>query len=276
MDFSNVVYGAIFAQLKIHPNFDENFIRHVVLNCLLSYRKKYPNHGDMIICCDGGNLWRADIFPYYKAGRKEGRDASSIDFTELFRIMKVIMNELKEFMPYHVIQINKAESDDIIAVLANSFEERTVIISNDKDFYQLQKKKHVKQFCPLKQDNGSKGEVVDADPAQSLFEKIVRGDGGDGVPNIKSKGSSFMDKTRQKSIFSKELIEWSKTKTVPAEFQERFEENTKLIDLDYIPNDIHHQILDAYDSSTKNPRNKMVPYFMAKGLKLLMEEISSF
>ena len=54
----------------------EDMVRHMVLNSLRSYRTKFYNdYGELVICYDGRNYWRKEIFPYYKQNRKKSRES---------------------------------------------------------------------------------------------------------------------------------------------------------------------------------------------------------
>ena len=64
---------------------NEDMVRHMVLNSLRSYRSKfYDEYGELVICYDGRNYWRREIFPFYKQNRKVAPMATepSNSFTE--------------------------------------------------------------------------------------------------------------------------------------------------------------------------------------------------
>ena len=74
LDYSQIALSNIIVQ-KLN---DENMIRHMILNSIRMYNKKYRNeYGQMVICADGMNTWRREYFPEYKANRKKSRDATS-------------------------------------------------------------------------------------------------------------------------------------------------------------------------------------------------------
>ena len=65
---------------------NEDMIRHMVLNSIRMYNKKYRDqYGQMVICCDGSNYWRKEFFPNYKGARKKKREDDSLDWPEIFR-----------------------------------------------------------------------------------------------------------------------------------------------------------------------------------------------
>ena len=67
IDYNQIALSNIIVQ-KLN---DENMIRHMILNSIRMYNKKYrAQYGQMVICCDGMNTWRKQYFPQYKAARK--------------------------------------------------------------------------------------------------------------------------------------------------------------------------------------------------------------
>ncbi len=206
VDFNQIALSNIFVQ-KLN---DENMIRHMILNSLRMYNSKYrKEYGNMVICCDAGNTWRKEYFPFYKANRKKSRDKSDLDFNEIFRILNLVREEISANLPYKLIQIDGCEADDIIATLAMETQEfgkdeKVMIISSDKDFIQLQKYGNVSQFSPMQ-----KKSVTDKNPRMYLFEHVIRGDSGDGIPNILSSDDTFVtDGKRQTPVSKKKIEHW--------------------------------------------------------------------
>jgi hypothetical protein len=111
-------------------------------------------------------------------------------------------------------------------------------------------------------------------------EHIIRGDKGDGIPNFLSSDNVFALGERQKTINSKKLSEWL-TKT-PEEFcinevmLRGYKRNQMLVDLDFIPETIQSNIIDAYENTTVGSRQKLFNYFIEKKLKNLFEVIQEF
>ena len=57
LDYSQIALANIIVQ-KID---DEELIRHMILNSIRMYNKKYRDeYGQMVICCDGFNTWRKE------------------------------------------------------------------------------------------------------------------------------------------------------------------------------------------------------------------------
>lgn len=282
LDFSNIIVGNIMVAHKI-PNEErtsEDFIRHLVLNSLRTYRTKYKDkYGEIVVCTDFHSSWRKEVFPPYKAHRKKNREKqdkeNGMDWSSLFQTINKIILEIDEFFPYKVIRVPHAEGDDVIAVLSKAFNEKSIIISSDKDFTQLQKYKNIKQFSPIQ-----KKMIPVSNPYKYLKEHIIRGDKGDGIPNILSADDCIVESVRQKPISKKKIELWMNEK--PEDFCkngmfEKWERNKKLIDFDCIPDELAKSIVSEYEKR-KSPQKQgqLLNYFISKRLKLLMGHIGDF
>jgi hypothetical protein len=257
---------------------DENLIRHMVLNSLRSYSKQFKSkYGDLVICCDSKTYWRREYFPFYKANRKKDREKSNLDWNLIFQTLNKIRDELKINFPYRVLDIEGAEADDVIGVLSArlSSNEDILILSSDKDFAQLQKYSSVSQYSPI-----LKRFIKNENPLSYLKEHIIRGDRGDGVPNFLSSDNVFVIGERQKVINKKRLTEWINSD--PIEFcvndtmLRGYKRNQTLVDLDYTPESIKSKIVDAYDNTKPNSRQKLLTYFIENRLKNLIPIIDEF
>ncbi len=256
---------------------NEDLLRHMVLNSLRAYKMKFgEKYGDLVICCDGRHYWRRDIFPFYKAGRKKDRAASTLDWTLIFETLNKIRDEIKEYFPYIVLDVNRAEADDIIAVLVQHVcpVENKLILSGDKDFMQLQQYSNVDQFAPVQ-----KKFLRTDSPQDFLKEHIIRGDRGDGIPNCLSSDDVLVRGERQKSISKKKLSGWMASD--PDDWNDSnqlrgYRRNEQLIDLEFVPQDLKEEILSQYTNAVSGDRSKLFNYFVKFKLKNLMEDIQEF
>lgn len=277
VDFNQVAISNLMINLKMNQleTVDENMLRHMILNSLRFNRTKFTeDYGELIICCDGRNTWRREVFPFYKRNRKKTRAASGYDWNHIFETLNKIRQELDERMPYKVVHLEKAEADDIIAVLAKQWskDEKVLILSGDKDFMQLQKYDNVKQYSPVQ-----KKFLRTDNPQEFLFEHIVRGDTSDGIPNCLSKDSTFVSGDRQTPITKKRVAEWmQKGKVDYKDGDIGFDRNQRLIDFEYIPEELAADIMRVFDEALDIPRNFVFPYFVDKRLSTLMEHIAEF
>lgn len=263
------------AQTRGEVSADVDMIRHMVMNSLRNYNKMFKKeYGSMVLCSDASDPWRRQVFPLYKYSRRKGRDEDQRDWTEIFNILHNIKQELKDNFPYVVLTLDNTEADDIIAVLCKEAKEKVMIISGDKDFIQLQKYTHVKQYAPIQK----KMIGEDIDPVVFLREQIIKGDRSDGIPNILSEDDIFTTDKKQAPITKKRLLEWSNIDNIPlgSETKKYYERNKTLIDLDEIPDRIYNNILNEYKSYKVNDRSQLLTYFIENKLKVMIENISDF
>lgn len=277
IDLNQVLLSGIMAQISDNKTqIEEGLVRHLVLNVLRSHIKTFKKeYGEVILCCDNRQYWRKEFFPYYKAGRKKARDKTDLNWQLIFDILGKIKQELKENFPYRVLDIDKAEADDIIGVLAPKFssQEKVLILSSDGDFLQLQAHKNIKQYNPA-----TKKFMVSKNPALELKEKIIKGDKGDGIPNITSPANCFVIEQRQKPITKGKLLQFLDEHY--SQYEETasigFSRNQTLIDLNCIPQDIKDSIFEAYNNTKPAPRVSLINYFMQNKLKNLIDVIEEF
>ena len=121
VDINQIMISNLMVTLsRDSMDLSEDLVRHMVLNSLRGHNKKFrKEYGEMVIACDSKNVWRRKVFPNYKAGRKANRAKSEHDWDVIFSILHNIKDEIKNFLPYKVIEIETAEADDIIATLVN-------------------------------------------------------------------------------------------------------------------------------------------------------------
>lgn len=282
IDFNQVMLAALFVSIGNHHNIDvdENMIRHMFLNSLRANRKKFTEEfGEIIICADGKNSWRREIYPYYKAGRRKSREESELDWGELFRIINLIRSELNEHFPYKVIHIDHCEADDIIGTIIhevgtelNTGGEQFLILSGDKDYIQLQKYANVKQYDPVR-----KKWIQNSNPDKYLMEHILKGDGGDGVPNVLSADNSIAIGERQKAMTAKrmELLLQGPEKMDELTLS-RYHRNKMMIDLHSVPQKYKDLIIQEYEKEKTVGRSQLFNFFVSKKLKNLLTDIQDF
>ena len=254
---------------------DEDMVRHMILNSLRMYRMKFcDEYGEIVLCYDSKHYWRRDYYPEYKASRKKGRDKSSNDWDAIFEVLNAVKAELKEFFPYKHLEVYGAEADDIIATLAGELEfdnGKTLILSGDKDFIQLQKFRNVTQYSPI-----TKKFVNGVDPYTYLDEHVLKGDSSDGVPNVLSPDNTFVDGIRQKPLSRKKIQSMIAGDFPNDEVKRNYQRNKKLIDLKESPPELYIDILKEYQEAPDGDRSKLLNYFTQKRLRNLVESIGEF
>lgn len=279
IDLNQVMISGLTAQISSNKikKLEEDLVRHLVLNSLRAQIKKFKSEfGEIILCCDNRTYWRKEFFPHYKACRKKAREKSDLDWNLIFAVLGELREDLKVNFPYKVIDVPKAEADDIIGTLTPrlSAHEKVLIVSSDGDFKQLHKYQNVKQYNPMLSVF-----VKSANPALELKEKIIRGDKGDGIPNILSLDTTFITETRQKSItspFLNEMLITNPNDIVDENIKRNWIRNETLIDLSKIPINIQNDIIQTYEETKPAPKQKLLKYFIEKRLNNLIECVDEF
>jgi hypothetical protein len=280
VDLNQVLLAGLMAQISNQKGIklEENLVRHMVLNILRMHLKTFRNeYGEVVLCCDNRKYWRKEFFPFYKAGRKATREKSTLDWHLIFELLTKFKQELKENFPYKVIDVEGAEADDIIGTLAPRFvaHQKILILSSDGDFLQLQRYgANIKQYNPVQ-----KKYIKSENPTNELKEKIIKGDKGDGIPNVLSSSDCFVRGVRQTTISKNKLDKMmSENYGVWEDENARigFSRNQTLIDLTLIPGDIKQKIINTYDETKPASKQKMFNYFIQYKLKNLMEVIEEF
>lgn len=234
--------------------------------------KLSSEYGEMVICCDGRKNWRKQTFPHYKASRKEKRKEKDQEALKLFyEVSNETIHILDQFLPFPVVKHDLLEGDDAIACLAMEFpEHKHIIVSSDRDFFQLHAKPNVQQYHPTEH----RLITPEGDPRKILLEHIIKGDSSDGIPNILMPSDFFInkqDRQRQKSI-TKVMLEspWGIIK----ENRARFKFNRMLIDFSKIPDEVRRIVVHQYMSA---PRNHMAySFFVENRMDSLVAESMLF
>ena len=278
IDYSQIALSNIIVQ-KLN---DESMIRHMILNSIRMYNKKHRDeYGQVVICADGMNTWRKEFFPEYKAHRKKNREESDQDWNEIFRILHTVRDEIRDYLPYKVVHMEGVEADDIIGTLTMQtqefgMDEPVMIISSDKDFIQLQKYKNVKQWSPIQ-----KKFVTDKNPRTYLFNHIMRGDSGDGVPNVLSADDTFISENSQTPLRQTRIDNWLENSdnlrdNMDEDTYRNYQRNKKLIDLTDIPENIQESIINNFNGQSKTPNMKVLNYLIKKRCNHLIEVVEEF
>ena len=254
---------------------EEDMVRHMILNSLRMYRMKFcEEYGELVLCYDSKHYWRRDYYPEYKHSRKKGRETSSNDWDAIFEVLNAIKAELKEFFPYKHLEVYGAEADDIIAALCGELEfdnGKTLILSGDKDFIQLQKFRNVTQYSPI-----TKKFVNGVDPDTYLSEHVLKGDSSDGIPNVLSPDNTFVDGLRQKPLSKKKIQAMVEGDFPNDEIRRNYQRNKKLIDLRESPSELYVECCASYHNAPDGDRSKLLNYFTQKRLRNLVESIGEF
>ena len=153
--------------------------------------------GNIIVLADGGSVYRKNLFPEYKANRKEKyKDQTDSEKKEFEVFMAEFANAFKriEDKGHLVIKQGGLEADDLAAWIVGKKKEFGIgdiwLISSDKD-WDLLIQDGVSRFSTVTRkeitvDNWD--EHYDFEPEHFLTFKCLAGDAGDNVPGISGIG----------------------------------------------------------------------------------------
>ena len=157
-----------------------------------SLAKSY-NAGTIIVCADGGSTWRKEIYPEYKANRKERyAEQTAQEEKEFEMFMAEFANTLTLLKEKHpVFHFKGVEADDIAAFITNNIEfDECWLISSDKDWDLLISDK-VSRFSTVTRKETTVhnwDEHYDFEIEDYITFKCLTGDKGDNVPGVPGVG----------------------------------------------------------------------------------------
>jgi len=274
IDGHNLVFRTIFVAAAVAKrdmltdNELYDYWRYLMLNNIFNLIKDFkPSR--VVMTIDGRDNWRKDVYKEYKAKRKVDRDSNmSIDFKTFWPIMDEFISSFTNiFKNIIILQIDRCEGDDIIAILAKQEMKNgeVVIITSDKDFIQLLQYKNISLYNPIKRKL-----VKSVDPKKDLELKIISGDKSDGVPAIKPKCGL---KTAEKMIKSGIDI-YLQNETIKL----NYERNKKLIDFEFIPTDIQSLIINNYQKYqvSEIDRKKVFGFLTSCNVSKILENFNQY
>ena len=187
---------------------------------------------------------------------------------------------MKTELPFRTIECHSCEADDVIAVLSKQqcpHQDKIIIISSDKDLIQIQENicPKVQQWSPF-----HKKFITPITNSYNLFEHVIRGDSGDGIPNILSDDDVFLDDSkRSKPIRTTSLMQWQQkgglitpeSFCTSDEMLKRFNRNLNLIDLRKIPESFVEKIAKEFSNYQIPSSTNVFGYLTKYKLKKILE-----
>ena len=124
-----------------------------------------------------------------------------------------------------------------------------------------------------------KKKIYEENPERYIKEHILIGDTSDGIPNFLSPDDTFVNGIRQQPINKKKLEYWIDTepKDFCNEYQYRnYQRNQRLIDFDFIPDEVENMIIEEYKKNKPAPRSNILSYFTKVKLRNLTGLVQEF
>ncbi len=257
---------------------DVEAFRHIALNSLRAINMKFRTVDDysrLILAVDRPNSWRKQVFPFYKATREDAKKSSQVDWSQMYACIASVRQEIEDYFPYQVLYFDGAEADDIIGSIARyntKHNHHTLIVSGDKDFIQLQiDNRLVRQY-----DNVNDRFHDHPDPKRYLFEHVMKGDRGDGIPNVLSPSNAFVAKIRQKPMRQSMMDKWwDEGIDFDVVDSANLKRNITLVDLTKTPSTIYNQVIDKIERFEPK-KCDLYSYFVKFNLPSLAKSIGDF
>jgi 5'-3' exonuclease len=253
------------------------YLAHMICASMLMFANKFgaSESNPLVIAADSKPSWRHDYYikhskkfkEYQTQTYKGDRDKDDeIPWEALWEAFDEIVYVFDKFTDFAVVKVDKAEADDIVAVLARKYGayEHVYICSSDKDFRQLQTET-VHIYDPIRKSILS---PIDVDRYKKMHILLA---GDDNIKQVK-KGAG--EKTCEKWI--NEGLD-TILQTNP-DIRERYEFNRVLIDFDCIPEDLQNKILHEYEGLThySHSPSKLISYFSKRSMRKMAERLPEF
>ena len=209
-------------------------------------RKTYKISSNNILFvfdCPRDKIWRNQHYNAYKSNRDTEKHKRE-NISEVFRYTyNTIFPQLENLHNVKTIKIERAEADDVIAVIKKNVRKKLpnrkiVIVTNDNDYLQLADD----NTTLINMNNKILTEKSRGNPKDDLLAKIICGDNSDTIPQIFKKCGP---KTVQKYLDNPELLE--ERLNAEPESKKKFEFNKLLIDFDMIPENIQKNITEKFN-----------------------------
>jgi hypothetical protein len=275
LDYSSVALSSIMVRIDDYTD-EPGLVRHQILNTIRMYNAQFRDeYGTMVICMDHTNNWRKKVFPEYKANRKKARYDSKHDWSKIFETLNEVREEIVNQTPYKCVRVEGCEADDVIAtIVENKGPEQILIVSPDHDFIQLQKYPGVKQYSNLKK----KWVEPTVDPITDLEIKVLKGDTGDGVPNVMSEDNVLVEENSRQTPLRKSKIDMlmEDPEALGTTVARRIIRNRDMIDLSRTPSELKTQIIEQFNQTPKGSMMSLMTLFTKHQLSMLMGSLQEF
>jgi 5'-3' exonuclease len=203
--------------------YERLFVDH--LKKIIKKCKVTPQNTILVGDCKRKEIWRNEVFTEYKSNRE-----STINQNIFPHIINNVIPKLDKIQSYFS---DNLEADDIICIITKHINNNIIILTNDNDYLQLIKDNvNIINLPALKSIHSR----CNNNPKAGLLTKIIAGDPSDNIPGLVSKkvAKQLIDECNEDTI--REYM-------IAHNLLERFEMNTRLIDMNYIPLHLKEQVI---------------------------------
>lgn len=306
LDVSALFYSWFHMHSKERDDILMALVNKGFMDCINKQARENKSD-DVVLAFDGKMNWRksytknaqrkgndhCETVKKYKGTRRQKLTDSERAKLEKFDEFVIEFREMmKEYTGLLVLQHERLEADDLIAGYVRMHpNEAHIIISQDRDYLQLQRYKNVTQIEPLKNKRLTLLDY-DMDADYFMFMKCFRGDSGDnvmssypGVRETKIKAAYTDDYAclaLMKHRFEMEFIDSVTGELVTKKLQTEkvFEENEMLMDLTKQPEVIQAMIERSIKDSIANRGTydmiKFLRYCSKMDFQHLIESIQNY
>lgn len=247
------------------------FCLHVALSSVLKhYRKHKPDQ--LAVVFEGSQNWRKAYTQSAESISKAVYKANRVRDPSITALFELVDN-FRQLVTHHTsivsLHCDYLEGDDLIAGYTQRFAAQgddVIIVSSDKDFMQLYRLPNVKIINPdTGKDRLEEAKFKDFDPMWYLFEKCMRGDGGDNVPSAYPRLRTTKIRAAFEDEYAKTQLMNSTWKIVDPDDPENeekwtvfrvgdlFNENKLLVDLFEQPPEVRSLIDETLDVELETP-----------------------
>lgn len=294
-DFENLSLRCFYGNADVNPESESpnyDYWEYLTFNSI--YRMLYKEKIHEVILALDSQSWRKIVYPHYKAHRKKKKEESKVNWELYAQKKEDFLNKIREYLPFKVISVNRAEADDILGTLVNHKKtENAIIVSMDCDYMQLSDKCRI--YSPIKKEF-----VKVNDTEKFLLYSSILGQKKDNILNIKTpwdwpeekKKPAFGEKGLDKIIAENRLEEFLNT-AIPYDFMYETEDgqekhyvqtiipnnfykiNRKIIDLSYTPKVMVEKTLEMYEGyKMHSDPNRLYEFFRIQNWREALENFT--
>ena len=186
IDCNNLCYSSFYTFWKLSYEEKKTGVVFGFLQRILFLADKFDTN-QFVFCWDSRKSFRKLIYPEYKANRrKDLTEQEEIDYALAFKQFDALREKVLPGLGFsNIFQQNGYEADDLIAEVVLHTDGEFIVVSTDKDLYQLLHK------CNIYNQRVKK--IFTHEDFQELYNihcsdwvriKSLMGDSGDNIPGI--------------------------------------------------------------------------------------------